>query len=424
MTLLRRLHNWIKGRLNALTIRQRLVLGITLLHGLLTGFLVIDLVSRQNDFLYRESREHTGHLSETLAVASASWVMANDVVGLQEVTLSIARHEDVRYVMLLAPDGRVLSHSNPRHIGRHVEDAVSLGLLGARHHSRTLIASDTLIDVATPVMAGSTLIAWARVAIGQEQNNAALRAVRVQGSMFIVIAVGLGYVFALLMAQWLTEGLNRLGQAFRQVRAGERNFRLPTARGDEIGQLGQGFNAMLAELETNEAELIELATTDFLTGLANRRHFIARMEEQLARVQRTLDQPVAVLMLDLDHFKLINDTHGHAAGDEMLRHFARLMQESLRRIDTAGRVGGEEFAILLPAANRAAALSFAERLREKVASTPLVQDGKEIPVTVSIGLTTMLPTDPNADITLSRADEALYRAKQTGRNRVEITGAQ
>lgn len=167
-------------------------------------------------------------------------------------------------------------------------------------------------------------------------------------------------------------------------------------------------------------ELREMATTDFLTDLSNRRHFMTRIEQELTRVQRLDAQQATVLVLDLDHFKQINDMHGHAAGDAVLRRFAALLRGELRKIDTAGRMGGEEFAIILPGANPAAALAFGERLRQKVAQTPIMQGGQTIGMTVSIGIAAMTSRDVSADAVLVRADGALYRAKAGGRNRVEI----
>ncbi len=173
-----------------------------------------------------------------------------------------------------------------------------------------------------------------------------------------------------------------------------------------------------AEAKRMEAELMEMATVDFLTGLVNRRSFMARMDEELARLKRFDIPHASVLMLDLDHFKHVNDSHGHAVGDAVLKHFAALVRSELRQIDTGGRVGGEEFAILLLGADLAAAELFAERLRTKVADTPLDHDGKFIPVTVSIGIATLAADDANSDAALSRADTALYEAKRSGRNRV------
>ncbi|WP_052452093.1 diguanylate cyclase [Noviherbaspirillum autotrophicum] len=168
-----------------------------------------------------------------------------------------------------------------------------------------------------------------------------------------------------------------------------------------------------------ETELREMATTDSLTGLPNRRHFLARMEESLAQLQRQVMQSAIVLMLDLDHFKRINDGYGHAAGDAVLRHVTRLMRDSLRKNDMAGRLGGEEFALILPGADAAGARAFAERLRQRVADTPVVHEGRPIVATISIGIAALEPGDASAGAAISRADAALYRAKGNGRNRVE-----
>jgi diguanylate cyclase (GGDEF)-like protein len=175
----------------------------------------------------------------------------------------------------------------------------------------------------------------------------------------------------------------------------------------------------ITERKRMDADLLALATTDFLTGLPNRREFMARLDDQQARLQRGVDS-AAVLMLDLDHFKIINDDHGHAAGDVVLRHVAALMRGCQRKIDTLGRVGGEEFAVLLPGADMTAASLFAERLRHCVADTPLLlEDGSRLAVTVSIGIALMSETDRGYDAALIRADQALYCAKRAGRNRVE-----
>lgn len=169
-----------------------------------------------------------------------------------------------------------------------------------------------------------------------------------------------------------------------------------------------------------EEEMRALATTDFLTGLVNRRCFVARLEEELARFQRTIEQHTALLMLDLDFFKRVNDSYGHPAGDAMLKHFAALVAGELRRIDTAGRLGGEEFGIILPGADLASAKVFAERLCGKVSASPLQREGMSLFFTVSIGVTVLRSGDSGADGVVARADEALYRAKALGRNRVEV----
>ncbi|MDD5177255.1 MAG: diguanylate cyclase [Sterolibacterium sp.] len=189
--------------------------------------------------------------------------------------------------------------------------------------------------------------------------------------------------------------------------------------GEYIGQ--RVSNRDITERKRLEAELREQSITDTLTGLPNRRHFFARLEDELARVKRLDTLHASVLMLDLDLFKRVNDEYGHFTGDAVLIHFAALLREQLRKIDSGGRVGGEEFAIVLPGADQGAASIFAERLRQKVAETPLVQNGEKILVTVSIGISELNTADTSADAVLIRADEALYRAKKKGRNRVEVS---
>ncbi len=155
-----------------------------------------------------------------------------------------------------------------------------------------------------------------------------------------------------------------------------------------------------------EAQLLERATTDELTGLPNRRHFLARLEEEFARMQRRGVLAVSVLMLDLDYFKSINDTYTHIVGDRVLQHFADLLRGVLRKTDTPGRIGGEEFAVLLPGADLTAAQSLAQRLCHTVANTPLHYDTQTISTTVSIGIAAMLADDPHSNLVLIRADKA------------------
>lgn len=180
-----------------------------------------------------------------------------------------------------------------------------------------------------------------------------------------------------------------------------------------------GSKQDITERKRLEAELLELATTDTLTSLPNRRNFMEAMQLELARLQRLEGQVAAVLMFDLDHFKRVNDRFGHAAGDAVLRHFSGLLRKHLRRIDKPGRIGGEEFAVILPGADRAAARSFAERLRQEVVDEPLLYNGQPIPLTVSIGVSLLLASDAGPDAVLGRADNLLYLAKANGRNRVE-----
>jgi diguanylate cyclase (GGDEF)-like protein len=182
-----------------------------------------------------------------------------------------------------------------------------------------------------------------------------------------------------------------------------------------------GSRLDITERKRLEAELREQASTDALTGLPNRRQFLGRLEEELERVRRGTTRQACVLMLDLDHFKRINDQFGHAAGDSVLRHFGALLSGELRAADTAGRMGGEEFAIILPGADTASAAGFAERICQRMAGRPLSFGAQQIAVTVSVGIAGIAATDLSPDGVLARADAALYQAKAGGRNRVQVS---
>ncbi|QEY75749.1 sensor domain-containing diguanylate cyclase [Pseudomonas denitrificans (nom. rej.)] len=180
-----------------------------------------------------------------------------------------------------------------------------------------------------------------------------------------------------------------------------------------------GFITDITERKRIEAELQVLATTDFLTQLPNRGHFMRLIEAELGRVQRSTTHHAAILMCDIDHFKAINDRWGHAVGDEALRHFASILGRDIRRVDFAGRMGGEEFAVVLGDADVAAAQVFAQRLQQQLLEQPLMQGGQRIPLSISIGIAALEASDASAEAGLSRSDSALYRAKQNGRNRIE-----
>lgn len=178
-----------------------------------------------------------------------------------------------------------------------------------------------------------------------------------------------------------------------------------------------GFGFLLLCKQHDDQRMQELATVDSLTGLVNRRAFFERTEEARALSAR-LRKPVALMMLDIDHFKRLNDRFGHATGDEALCVFAQTVRSVLREHDIVGRLGGEEFALAMPGTDLAGALQAAERVRMAVAEAPVLTDGNQYTMTVSVGVVLVGPGEP-INSALARADNALYAAKTAGRNRVE-----
>jgi len=168
------------------------------------------------------------------------------------------------------------------------------------------------------------------------------------------------------------------------------------------------------------AKLHRMATTDPLTGVANRRRFIATCQLEIDRAKR-YGCNVALMVLDLDHFKHINDLHGHAVGDATLTSVSETSVSSIRTVDLFGRLGGEEFGVLLPETDIETAAIVAERLRQSIAARPIqVAPETTVYVTTSIGMTIVKPEDATPAPVLARADSALYRAKSQGRNRIDI----
>ena len=174
--------------------------------------------------------------------------------------------------------------------------------------------------------------------------------------------------------------------------------------------------AVVAERSVRR-ELRKLAMFDELTGLANRREFFAGLEREIAAATRT-GRPLAVAMLDIDHFKCVNDSWGHAAGDAVIRRVAEIAMETMRGHDLVGRLGGEEFAIVMPGASAQDAIAAGERLRRRIARERVQCDGElVVSVTASTGIARFLGGE-SAEQLLARADEALYDAKNAGRDRV------
>lgn len=170
----------------------------------------------------------------------------------------------------------------------------------------------------------------------------------------------------------------------------------------------------VSEQQAHEEVLAKAALTDSLTGLPNRRAFCGIVEARGAECHGS----DCIALLDIDHFKRINDRHGHAVGDLVLREFAQIARSTLRQNDVVARIGGEEFAVLLPDTSRDQALKICERLREEIAFQPFSCNGRDVPVTVSGGVATL--GEGGMDEALQRADEALYRAKGNGRDQLRL----
>ncbi len=253
--------------------------------------------------------------------------------------------------------------------------------------------------------------------------------------VFLLLVAGLTLlvgVVAYWMGRSIVTPLNSLIAAADGIARGDLTVQLRGTFAGEIGHLMRVFNMMTERLRRSHAEvraanqaleeqnlLLEtIADTDSLTGLYNRKKLDEILVDQFARLRRN-HRPFAVLMLDLDNFKAINDNHGHVVGDEVLAQVAAILRQSVRTIDFVARYGGEEFVIVLVESAVDSALDIAERIRSDVENSSYGTSNTRISVTVSLGVTHSRESDDGPEQVLARADHALYEAKHAGRNQVQ-----
>jgi diguanylate cyclase (GGDEF)-like protein len=253
--------------------------------------------------------------------------------------------------------------------------------------------------------------------------------------LFLLLVAGLTLlvgVIAYWMGRSIVTPLDSLIAAADGIAHGDLNVQLRGTPAGEIGHLTRVFNMMTDRLRRSHAEvraanqtlqeqnrLLEtLAITDSLTGLYNRKKLDDILADQFARFRRN-HRPFAVLMLDLDHFKSINDNYGHVAGDEVLVDVAAILKKSVRNVDYVARYGGEEFVVVLVETALDVALDIAERIRSEVEIPRFGAGNTLISLTVSLGVTHSREGDGGPEEVLARADNALYEAKRAGRNQVQ-----
>lgn len=238
----------------------------------------------------------------------------------------------------------------------------------------------------------------------------------------IMIAVMIIAVLSLLVIflLFLTRQLNRTRLALANL-----NLNLEDQVQERTATLNQTNILLQDEINARvrlEDELRHQATTDTLTGISNRRHFLELAQTEMNRAHR-LSHPLAIALLDIDHFKNINDVYGHAAGDQALSVFVTTCQQNLREIDIIARLGGDEFVILLPETDCDQAYTALERTRKALTAAPFDLAGQSVQITISIGLSNLANEHELLDTFLARADEALYQAKEAGRNQIAIAQA-
>jgi diguanylate cyclase (GGDEF)-like protein len=284
----------------------------------------------------------------------------------------------------------------------------------------------------SPLLIGSDTLGFAQVRIDPSVLDRAIRDALMTVLPMLGGILGVNVLLSLLFSMFFTVPVSKLKKHALELSKGNLAARVKVRSRDELGLLGRVFNKMARNLQLTYDEiqeklaeikrLFKMATEDGLTGLYVKRYFLELLAGELRRSIR-YERPLSLLMCDIDHFKRINDTYGHPAGDVVLRSIARRLSVATREgIDIIGRYGGEEFAVMLPETDEETAWVIAERVRKAVGSEPISLDRIEgagenrLTVTISVGITTARG-ETSLDRLIAAADRALYLAKENGRNR-------
>lgn len=332
-------------------------------------------------------------------------LLASSRFGSEERSLLHAAHEEWKQAGELGQSAFALAITE-----NEASAAQAMGGFDDRVN-RTVAGLETLLEASH--RASAERFGWAH-------------SLRRAGSLFVAamlcVALSLAIVIGMLLARSILRPLDALKRGAVRIGEGDLAHRVGLNADDEFGDLARTFNAMAEKLERHRATLEDLSMQDELSGVFNYRGFQRRLGEELERSHR-YRRVFSLLLLDLDHFKLINDTYGHPVGDEVLRLVAALVNSVARPVDYVARYGGEEFAVLLAETGQAGAVAMAERIRELIGRNPVATAaGQRIEVTASIGLAAYPENASSGTELISAADAALYAAKRAGRNRVCSAG--
>ena len=451
-------------------IRTRLILLIGAATVLVTGIAGAYGAYQSGRSLFAAEKERAGAFLESLALPCAISLATNAIESLDNFMSEAVRSPST--------NTRLLSLSMINHQGFTVINATSefegsSETVGSKppqsvleefslraHESDAPIWEKTKTSDGKPVlMMSMPAVSGLRWGTLVASFDLSIYDSRVSELYLFNLYTNVGFVLLLILALYagistvVLRPIQTLTSSMQELQSGSLDTRIPTIMSGEMGELARGFNDMAEELQdytrtleqnieerslevrkkTRELERLNLqlhyavnkletlVRTDELTGVYNRRYLTEALQIEVRKSART-GRPFSVAMMDVDHFKMLNDEYGHAFGDHVLATVAGLLKEKLRSTDVVARYGGEEFVIIFFDTSKASALAVAEGLRALIAETNFDTDNIRIqrPVTVSIGISTCPSDGGDGNVILEKADEAMYTAKKNGRNQVKL----
>jgi diguanylate cyclase (GGDEF)-like protein len=383
---------------------------------------------------------------ETLPLTMRDPLYNLELDELEDVATVVSSNEMITLFIVYDRRGAILVDASQEELRfDQTVDPLGKEIISLAPESIHLDWQDEQLVAGHTVVLGNSTIGGVAIGFSTHPLDEKIDTLTRQSVFLMLVSLGIGGVITFLISQQITNPLGQLTNLAGRMAGGEQSLRIDLKSKDEIGQLGSAFNRMAQAIQKREQDLRQLAEdlektvadrteelrsqnrilekiaiTDPLTEAFNRRHFFDLSETEIQRALR-YGHPLSVMIIDVDHFKVINDTYGHRVGDQVLVNIVRLCQENIRNVDVFARYGGEEFVVLMPETHCGEICATAERICTLVAETPITVGGIKITVTLSIGVACWDgEQDLNFDQLLSRADIALYRAKDEGRNTVVV----
>src|SRR5262245_37923109 len=381
------------------------------------AILVCTMTANTLYFLGTSSRFHEQQLLERgralgrlISLVSPEAILGFDFLLLNDYTREVASQPDVVYGVIVSPQGVPISSHVDTSDPYIRQRARTGGSIEASHLMQNREGAEDLIRLEFPITHNNVLLGHFLVGISRESlQNELRRQVIVQALVMSAIVLFLSAAIYAAFRFNVLEPIRRLIAASREVGRG-RYTAVEVKTTDELGQLAQAFNAMAAEVKEEQAKLHRQANFDSLTGLPNRMMAFDRINLEIHRARRS-GQRFAVLFIDLDNFKNVNDTLGHAVGDELLIAIGARLQASLREADTVARLGGDEFLILVPdVVSEVEVEKIAERLLHAVSEARELQ-GRKVVIHSSLGIALYPENGETVEVLMANADNAMYQAK-------------